>query len=231
GDTTGMADIRPGLVVSPLNALLAARGIPREVPYRAMDRETRTMKTVRHETLNPDGVSIWRDGASDPFEAAGAYTTERGGAAREPEFLCDGDGRKLSVEGDFMNPFFHRVADAIRAVRGDWMLFAEVSPFRAFAGEGFAPGAPERTVNASHWYDIQTLGSKTFNPKELRANPDNRDAQEAVAGKYTAQLGHIARLADTLSPDSAPTLIGEFGIPFDLDEGAAYAAWASGDRS
>src|SRR5262249_40621909 len=81
------------------------------------------------------------------------------------------------------------------------------------------------------WYDIQTLGSKTFNPKELRADPDDPAAQDAVAGKYAAQLGHIAKLADTLGPDSAPTLVGEFGIPFDLDEGAAYAAWNGGHRS
>ena len=26
-----------------------------------------------------------------------------------------------------MNPFFHRVADAIRGVRSDWLVFAEVS--------------------------------------------------------------------------------------------------------
>jgi hypothetical protein len=228
-DATGMADLRAGLALSPLDSLLIARGVPRDVPFLALDRETRTMKEVRREQMNPDGVSIWS--GPDPFEAAGAYTMADGGKALNEEFFSHRDGRQLSIEADYMNPFFHRVADTVRAVREDWLLFAEVSPFRAFAGEGFAPGAPPRTVNASHWYDIQTLGSKTFNPKELRADPEDPAAREAVAGKYAAQLGHIARLADSLGPDGAPTLIGEFGIPFDLDEGAAYAAWADGDRS
>jgi hypothetical protein len=228
-DSTGMADLRPGLAISPMDAMLMARGVPRDVPFLAMDRETRTMKEVRKETLNPNGISIWTRDC--PFEAAGAYDSKNRTAPIDEQFFTHRDGRKLAIEADYMNPFFHRVADAIRAVRADWLVFAEVSPFRAFAGEGFAPGAPDRTVNASHWYDIQTLGSKRFRPKELRENPEDPAAQEAVAGKYTAQLAHIAKIADSLGPDGAPTLIGEFGIPYDLDEGEAYAAWASGDRS
>ncbi|MBV9539743.1 MAG: hypothetical protein JO167_00620, partial [Alphaproteobacteria bacterium] len=208
-----------------------ARGIPRDVPVLAMDRETRTLKEIRKERMNPNGVSIWKNGVVDPFELAGAYTMMEGGKPLREDFFTHRDGRKLSIEADYMNPLFHRVADTIRAVRPDWMVFAEVSPFRAFAGQGFAPGAPPRTVNASHWYDILTLASKKFAPKELRADLDDRGAQDVVAGKYTAQLGHIARIADSLGPDGAPTLIGEFGIPFDLNEGEAYAAWQSGDRS
>jgi len=228
-DATGMADLRPGLAISPMDALLAARGVPRQVPFLAMDRETRAVREIRRETLNPNGVSIWTGDC--PFEAAGAYNFKNRTAPIDEQFFTHRGGRKLSVEADYMNPFFHRVAAAIRAVRSDWMLFAEVSPFRAFAGTGFAPGAPERTVNASHWYDIQTLGSKRFRPRELRDNPDDATAQDAVAGKYTAQLAHIAKIADTLGSEGAPTLIGEFGIPFDLEEGEAYAQWANGDRS
>lgn len=229
GDSTGMADLRPGLAISPMDAMLAARGVPRKVPFIAMDRETRSMKVLREETLNPNGVSIWTRDC--PFEAAGAYDSINRSDPVNEQFFTHRNGRKLSIEADYMNPFFAKVAAAIRAVRDDWMVFAEVSPFRAFAGEGFAPGAPERTVNASHWYDIQTLGSKRFRPKELRDNPDDPAAQDIVAGKYTAQLAHITKLGDTLGPEGAPTLIGEFGIPYDLDEGEAYAAWASGDRS
>jgi hypothetical protein len=228
-DSTGMADLRPGLAISPMDALLAARGVPRKVPFLAMDRETRAMKEVRQETLNPDGVPIWI--GECPFEKAGAYNSKDRNAPIDEQFFTHRGGRKLSIEADYMNPFFARVTGAVRGVRKDWMIFAEVSPFRAFIGGGFAPGAPERTVNASHWYDILTLASKRFRPRELRENPDDPVAQEAVAGKYTAQLGHIASLADTLSPEGAPTLIGEFGIPFDLNDGEAYGAWASGDRS
>lgn len=224
-DSTGMAAILPGLRIGPLDALLVARGTPRDIPVRALDRETFTVKEVGRERLNPNGISIWTRPC--PFEEAGVYAAD--GTVRDPHYFSHRDGRKLSVEADYMNPFFHKVAAAIRGIRADWMVFAEVSPFRAFAGEGFAPGAPPRTVNASHWYDIQTLGSKKFRPKELRGNPDDPAAQDAVAGKYTAQLAHIARIADSLG--GAPTLIGEFGIPFDLEDGEAYAAWASGDRS
>jgi hypothetical protein len=228
-DSTDMVDMRPGLAISPMDALLAARGVPRKIPFMAMDRETRAMKEVRSETLNPKGISIWTRAC--PFEAAGAYDSVNRTAPVNEQFFTHRGERKLSIEADYMAPFFARVAGAVRSVRKDWMIFAEVSPFRAFAGSGFAPGSPERTVNASHWYDIQTLASKRFRPRELRENPDDPAAQEAVAGKYTAQLGHIARLAETLSPEGAPTLIGEFGIPYDLDEGQAYSAWQGGDRS
>ena len=90
---------------------------------------------------------------------------------------------------------------------------------------------PPRTVNASHWYDLPTLGGKTFNPRELRGALDIAVAEKAVADRFTSQLAIIAKAADALGPEGAPTLIGEFGIPFDLDHGAAYTAWAGGDRS
>jgi len=53
---------------------------------------------------------------------------------------------------------------------------------------------------------------------------------EDIEAYYAAQLARIKRASQSL-PGGAPTLIGEFGIPFDLDQGAAYEAWAKGDRS
>ncbi len=63
--------LRGGPAISVLDALLAARGVPRTVPFLAMERETRKIRESRQEVLNPNGISIWREGASCPFEKAG----------------------------------------------------------------------------------------------------------------------------------------------------------------
>jgi hypothetical protein len=221
---------RPGIALSPLDGILSARGVPRTVPFLAWDSETRSMRQTKKVTLNPNGVAIWRDGVACPFEQAGAYDATRRTPPDETFFTHRGT-RELNLERDYMRPFFAHIADTVRAVKPDWMIFAEVEPHRVFTGHGFPPEMPPRTVNASHWYDLPTLGGKTFNPRELRGAPDITVAEKAVADRFTSQLATIAKAADALGPEGAPTLIGEFGIPFDLDEGAAYAAWDAGDRS
>jgi hypothetical protein len=56
------------------------------------------------------------------------------------------------------------------------------------------------------------------------------NGKDEIEGAYARQLGRIKEASNSI-PGGGPTLIGEFGIPFDLDGAAAYAAWAKGDRS
>jgi hypothetical protein len=148
------------------------------------------------------------------------------------DFFQVAKGRKIDPDGDGMAPFFQRVAREIRKVDDDWLIFAELDPFKGITGEGFPKGTPERTVNASHWYDIVTLVTKTFmyptsiNPFTMKA----LNGAEEIEASYAAALGRIKEASKSI-PGGAPTLIGEFGIPFDLDGAAAYQAWAKGDRS
>jgi hypothetical protein len=131
-----------------------------------------------------------------------------------------------------MGPFFARVAANIREINPDWMLFAEMDPLSGFFGPGFPPDTPPNSVNASHWYDVTTLATKTFNPNfNLELNGDAMAAEVAqIQERYTRQLGKIASMSEMLS-GGAPTLIGECGIPFDLNGAEPYRAFHSGDRS
>jgi len=185
--------------------------------------------------VNQGSISIWLEGHKCPFQAAGAYhwTREDGAVPTDEQFFTHKDGRKLHVEADFMVPFFNFIADGIREIKDDWMVFAELDPFRGVNDAGFPSGMPARTVNASHWYDIITLVTKTFQyPTAFNPlNGKTYEGADAIEGSYADALAGMKEASKTLPEGDGPTLVGEFGIPYDLDGGAAYDAWAAGDQS
>lgn len=225
---------RPGLAWSPLDGLAVARGLTREVPFLAIDFNAGKVKPARTERLNPNGVSIWAAGRQCPFEAHGAYRlTEDGIEALDEEFFSHCDGERLEIARDFMGAFFTRVAERIRSINPDWLLFAELDPGSGFAHD-FPADTPRDTVNASHWYDVVTLVTKLYlYPTWYNVFTGKTvEGAAAIEDAYTHQLGNIKSAAASLNGGAgAPTVIGEFGIPFDLAGGAAYKAWAEGDHS
>ncbi len=231
---SGLKHRRPGLDWTAVDGLAVARGLPRDIPLLKLDWEVKRVVPNGVERVNPNGVSIWLDGAQCPFEQAGAYRIEDGKIEiLDEDFFRMRNGKPLAMERDFMGPFFQRVARAMRDIEPDWLLFAELDPGEGFA-HGFPEDTPRGTVNASHWYDIVTLGTKTFGFPTW-VNPYNGrtlEGADAIEEYYTKQLGFIKEHSKGLNDgQGAPTLIGEFGIPYDLHDAAAYKAWAAGDKS
>lgn len=218
---------RIGPALAPLDGLAMARGLPVEVPVLTRDATGAAVPTTT-QIFNPGGVSIWRAGASCPFEAAGLYTVENG-AAR-----ATGEDRLAAIDPtrDVYRPFFHKVAETIRAHQPGCTLFAEMDVFAHLAGRRFPADLPKRTANASHWYDMAMLYLKRFDPADHRdaATGDVERGLAAIAARYRRQLGSFAAESADFPGGGAPTLIGEFGIPYDLSEGEAYARWAAGER-
>lgn len=227
------APARPGIAWSPFDGLAVARGVTRVLPSFIMDRTAWRVAQVSDEVVNPDGVSIWLPGASCPFEQAGAYALKNGEIyVRDEYFFLERGGHIFEIETDFMVPFFQRVEKGIRSINPDWLIFAELDPQKGLT-HGFPDGTPSRTVNASHWYDIVTLSTKEFNYPRWFNPYSGRSVEgaDAIERMYENQLRRIKGAALTLNGGKgAPTLIGEFGIPFDLEGGAAYEAFAEGDH-
>lgn len=208
--------VTPGPAWSVLDGLKVADGETRTIPELAYDPAIRGTRVVGHETVNPDRIRIFLRDAENPF--ADAYDD-----GLKEDFFTHVNGRAVEPETDFMVPFFHAVARTIREIRPDWLVFAEMDPFKTFQGAGFPPGCPTDTVNASHWYDVTTLVTKRFKPK-------SPDEAEATRRAYVHQLERYRRMSETMPGGGAPALIGEFGIPYDLNDAAAYEAWAKGER-
>ncbi|WP_411341253.1 cellulase family glycosylhydrolase [Sphingopyxis sp. J-6] len=217
---------RIGPALAPLDAIAMARGLSVEVPVLTRDEAGAAVPTTTR-IFNPDRVSIWRDAAACPFEAAGRYRIEDGVA------VAAGDDVLAAIDPseDVYRPFFRKVADTIRQHRPDWSIFAEMDVFAHIAGRQFPTRLPERTVNASHWYDMGMLYLKRFDPANHRDAATGRaeTSLDAIAARYRRQLGSFAEESEGFPGGGAPTLIGEFGIPYDLDEGEAYERWANGE--
>lgn len=205
---------------SPLDALAVASGMPRTLP----------LLEGGERVVNSQGVSIWRDGAEDPFRAAGVWDIGPDGEplSLRPDHFTSLNGAPLDIGRDVMRPFYARVAATVRAVRPDWLIFAEADPF---GGHGLPAGCPPGTVNASHWYDLATLVTKRYTPGKVRdlLTGTTHEGHDAVVAAYTAGLKRLRDIGDGLD-GGVPSLVGEFGIPFDLNGGEAYARFAAGER-
>lgn len=216
-----------GVTPTPFQAMLLGSGYPQTVDVYQLGFQG--LEVVGQETLNPDGVSLWREGYEDVWKQNGVWTDE-GGAPRllRPDhFANKPDGTPANMADDYLKPFIKRFIAEIRAIHPNALLFLEGVPNGQHPHWG--PNDPPQAVNAGHWYDALTLILKQFN-REFTIDVTTRQpvmGAEAVADNFVQQLGAIKAQSDT-TMGGIPTLIGEFGIPFDLDDKSAYK---SGDFS
>ncbi|MCP5116387.1 MAG: glycoside hydrolase family 5 protein [bacterium] len=200
--------------------MLLAAGHAREVPV--WEGTPVAPKPGAPITLNPNGVPLWREGYEPIWRQNGVWT-DTGGQPRllGPDHFATVDGRQVSFEEDYLKPFLKRYTAAIRGVDPDAIIFLEGSPFAGHPSWG--TDDPPSVVNAAHWYDAATLLTKSFHPDRsfdlITGQPVVGAA--AVRDLFVRQLAAIQQRGHE-EMGGIPSLIGEFGVPFDLDGGAAY---------
>ena len=212
--------VRSDATPSPFEGMAAGSGFPREVPvYR---QTLLGLLRLGRRTINPEGVSAWLPGSSCPWQRHGVWD-ERAGAPvlLRPEHFATAAGRRVSFGDDFLRPFLARVGREIHAINPGALLFIEDSPLRLELRWSAADGA--NAVHAAHWYDALTMFSKHFTPWMCVDERTRRPAigRRGVRRCFRDQLGaYPATAARDLG--GIPSFVGEFGLPFDLDGGAAF---------
>jgi hypothetical protein len=198
---------------TPLEHLVAADGV--------------TVRRADGAVLNPAGESIWVDGC--PWRRAGVWDVDATGVAQllRPDHFSAVDGRAVHAWADHHVPFIRRLRERLRAVHPDCLLFLEGS---ARDLDTVWDDPDPLVVNARHWYDIATLASRRFDPDAYHPLNDPErtiSGWPAIAAEFAAQLGALHGISRERMGDP-PMLIGEFGIPFEMNGGAAFA---TGDYS
>lgn len=221
----------PGLAFSPLDALMAARGIPVDVPRLGISLLRGRLVGKETVRVNAGRVPLWLAGMSDPFEEAGAWSPGAGGAPPRfnEDFFRPVNGRPVDFTRDHLAPFLARAGRTVRNVNPDWFVFVEKDAADAMLDPSLPQGLPEQSVNATHWYDGVTLVFKRFFPVNIdAASKKIAIGAKGIQNMYNRQIGAIAAASKNAG---IPCLIGEFGIPFDMHGRRAYRKYRRGIRA
>ncbi|KAH7918570.1 glycoside hydrolase family 5 protein [Leucogyrophana mollusca] len=140
---------------------------------------------------------------------------------------------------DFWLPQFTRYAARIRQSHPEAILFVQPPVFAQ------PPPIDERVLRgracySTHYYDGLTLVTRHWNWFNadalglLRGKYSNtlqavKIGESAIRASLQSQLGILKSDAVVLGTGAYPTIIGEIGVPFDMDEKRAYG-WTDGGR-
>jgi hypothetical protein len=210
--------VKVGPCPTPSQAMFLGAGRPQAV--EAWEARPTGFRRTGIETLNPERVRAWLPGCDCVWRRNGVWDVGDDGEPRllrPHHFARCGDG-PVDFAQDHYLPFARRFADAIRAVHAGAAIFVESAP-RTPPPRWTAPGL----VHAPHWYDGFVLFLKRYSDwvavdsgtQKLVFTPWR------IRRSFAAQLDALRR-EGCERLDEAPTLIGEFGIPFDLRGGRSY---------
>jgi len=228
----GVTDLRaqvPGMVAkgpspSPLQSMAAAAGLPQEVDVREFSPAF--MGVIGTTILNPGCSSLWHTPEADIWRREGVWDL----VVSQPQILKPDHfsivrGRPVRFAHDYLKPLVVRVFTAIRKVDKEALLFFEGPPMSVGDPPPWSDQDPPGAIHAGHFYDGMALMSKHYDP-EFTIDTVNMLPVFGRVEVATAYAAQIKSLADHIP--QVPFVLGEFGIPFDLDGGMSFR---SGDYS
>lgn len=219
-----VTDLKKGPLPSPFESMILGAGFTREIGVFSPGFRGNVVNFPSSRiVINSQRVSAWLPGRECIWKQHGVWGINPAGVPvllKANYFQTEKDfGR------DFYLPFAQRYARAIREVNPNLLLFVELPPtdFGAVPFPAISVDELPGTVNASHWYDGMTLFRGTYSDK-LGVDLKTKwpvFGKSNVRALFARQLAEIKHTTKEKMPES-PTLVGEVGIPYNMNEGAAY---------
>ncbi len=221
-DLNGLSGLlRLGCSPTPFQAMLLGAGFPQEIEEWNM--QLTGAKPLRRRLLNEERVRAWQDGCECVWREHNVWDVDGGGMPRllRPDYFHTVKGRTVDFAVDYLRPFVRRYALEMRSVHADAIIFVEGAPGQDHART--RPAELANLANAPHWYDGLTLFRKKFTPWLTAEMSTGR----LVVAPWNVRRSFVRQLAAIRDEPSnaagcVPTLIGEVGIPYDMDGKKAF---------
>ncbi len=214
-------ELNLGASPTPFQGMALGEGIPQEVTVMKLGRlGLKRSGTIR---LDPGGAHAWQAGRDCIWRQHGVWDIDTSGNPQllRPDYFTCVNGRNIDFYCDYFAPFARRYAAAMRAVDPRAVIFVEgATDSQPLCG---IPGESSGLAYAPHWYDAFVLVMQRFS-RYLAANFLTHKVvfgPGAVRKSFNYQLGWFKGVAQK-QLGGIPTLIGEFGIPFNMEGGRAY---------
>jgi hypothetical protein len=207
-----------GPAPSPYQSMLLGSGFPLRVATWSTGRLG--IWRTGSRMVNPGGARVWLPGRECVWRESGVWDTGRDGKPRllQPHYFARRNGRPVDFAQDYYLPFARRFTEAVRAVDPGAVIFVEAGQYH------LAPRWNASNIAfAPHWYDGYVLFKKDFSAwiavdtraRRLVFTP------WCIPRSFATQLGRFrSESAERLG--GAPVLLGEFGVPFDMQDKRAY---------
>jgi hypothetical protein len=213
--------IKLGDSPSPWQSLLLASGIPQEVDVWKLGLSG--FRKVTRRLVNQEKQSAWLAGFDCIWRQNGVWNIGRDGLPQllRPDHFTKVGTREVDFNCNYLRPFANRYAAAIRSIDPRAIIFVETQPEHPLPEWGETDA--QDIVAAPHWYDGFTLYLKDYQPFLAVDN----HTQKLVVGprrirqSFAKQLGSLKQAAHQ-KMRGAPILIGEFGIPFDMQRKKSF---------
>lgn len=174
--------------------------------------------------INKNEESLWKPGCVCPWRREGVWDMAHDKPVLlKPHYFASlpggpggPEGSTVSFSRDFLKPFLKRFYSHIEKIDRRFLVFIEAIP-----SEPHPSWDPEedgdRAVNGSHWYDAHTLITKRHAPRIAYDTVSQRPVfgKKRVRRSFIRQIRHQVDAAE-YKMGGIPTVIGEFGVPFDL---------------
>lgn len=210
-----------GDVPTPYQSMLLGAGYSQDVSVWGLGKVSFKRLGTHHK--NEAHQRAWSDGCECIWKQNGIWDIDANGTPRLllPDYFSSANGRPVNFSDDYYRPFANRFANAIRTVHPEARFFLET----AFDTQMTKWDEHDATgiVYAPHWYDGYVVGKKEYSPL-LGVDSYTRKvviSPPAIRRSFRHQLARH-KLRARLVFGEVPVVLGEFGIPFDLQDRQAY---------